>query len=78
MTDRADQLLAEGFARHAVRWASAEGAGAGVAAAVGHAATALSLAVSEGHVCLMLASLAIAPTIADGDAPAVQIGRAHV
>ena len=73
MTDRADQLLAEGFARHAVRWASAEGAGAGVAAAVGHAATALSLAVSEGHVCLMLASLAIAPTIADGDAPAVRL-----
>jgi exodeoxyribonuclease V alpha subunit len=73
VTDRADQLLAEGFARHAVRWASAEGAGAGVAAAVGHAATALSLAVSEGHVCLMLASLAAAPTIADGDAPAVRL-----
>ena len=73
MTDRADQLLAEGFARHAVRWASAEGAGAGVAAAVGHAAMALSLAVSEGHVCLMLASLAAAPPLADGDAPAVRL-----
>ena len=73
MTDRADQLLAEGFARHAVRWASAEGASENVAAAVGHAATALSLAVSEGHVCLMLASLAAAPTIAGGDAPAVRL-----
>jgi exodeoxyribonuclease V alpha subunit len=73
VTDRADQLLAEGFARHAVRWAVAEGASADVAAAVGHAATALSLAVSEGHVCLMLASLAAAPTIADGDAPAMRL-----
>ena len=76
MTDRADQLLAEGFARHAVRWAVAEGAGAGVAAAIGHAATALSLAVSEGHVCLMLASFAAAPTLADGDAPAVRLDAA--
>ena len=73
MTDRADQLLAEGFARHAVRWAIAEGADAGVAAAVGHAATALSLAVSEGHVCLMLAALAAAPTLAGDDAPAMRL-----
>ena len=70
MTDRADQRLAEGFARHVVRWAAAEGASAGVAAAVGHAGKALSLAVSEGHVCLVLGSLAAAPTFADGDAPA--------
>ena len=28
VTDRADQLLADGFARHAVRWAGAEGASA--------------------------------------------------
>ena len=53
-----DQLLAQGFARHAARWAAAEGASAGAVAAMAHAAEALSLAVSEGHVCLMLASLA--------------------
>ncbi len=76
MTDRADQLLAEGFARHAMRWAGAEGASAAVAAAVGHAATALSLAVSEGHVCLMLASLAATPGVADGDAPAIRLDAA--
>ena len=58
MTMSADQLLAEGFARHAARWAAAEGASAGTVAAMTHAAEALSLAVSEGHVCLMLASLA--------------------
>jgi exodeoxyribonuclease V alpha subunit len=58
MTERADQQLAEGFARHASRWAAAEGASADVVAAVGQAASALSLAVSEGHVCLLLGSLA--------------------
>ena len=58
MTERADQLLADGFARHAAQWAVAEGASAATVAAVGRAAAALSLAVSEGHVCLMLATLA--------------------
>lgn len=53
-----DQLLAEGFARHAARWAAAQGAGAHSVAATAHAAEALSLAVSAGHVCLLLASLA--------------------
>jgi exodeoxyribonuclease V alpha subunit len=60
MTERADQLLAEGFARHASQWAAAEGASAATIDAVGRAATALSLAVSEGHVCLLLATLAAA------------------
>ncbi len=60
MTERADQLLADGFARHASQWAVAEGANAATVAAVGRAAAALSLAVSEGHVCLMLATLAAA------------------
>ena len=73
MTDRADQLLAEGFARHVVRWAATEGASTRVAAAVGHAATALSLAVSEGHVCLMLGSLAATPGAGDGAAPAIRL-----
>ena len=60
MTVRDDHLLAEGFARHAAQWAAAEGAsGAGVAA-IGRAASALSLAVSEGHVCLLLPALAAA------------------
>jgi len=53
-----EQLLAEGFARHAANWAVANGAPASVSAAVARAAKALSLAVSDGHVCLMLASLA--------------------
>jgi exodeoxyribonuclease V alpha subunit len=60
MTERADQLLADGFARHAAQWAAAEDASAASVAAVDQAARALSLAVSAGHVCLMLASLAAA------------------
>jgi exodeoxyribonuclease V alpha subunit len=60
MTDRADQLLAEGFSRHASQWAAAEGASDAAVAAVARAAGALSLAVSAGHVCLMLAALAAA------------------
>ena len=67
MTERADQLLADGFARHASRWAAAEGADTTTVAAVTCAAGALSLAVSEGHVCLVLASLAAAAR--DDDAP---------
>ena len=67
MTERTDQLLADGFARHASRWAAAEGADAATVAAVARAASALSLAVSEGHVCLVLASLAAAAR--DDDAP---------
>ena len=58
MNERAEQVLADGFARHASRWAATQGADAATVAAVGRAATALSLAVSEGHVCLVLASLA--------------------
>jgi exodeoxyribonuclease V alpha subunit len=58
MNERDDQLLAEGFARHASAWATAEGAPAASVAAVARAAAALSLAVSEGHVCLLLSALA--------------------
>ena len=60
MTERDDHGLAEGFARHAARWAQAQGANEASVAAVSRAAAALSLAVSEGHVCLMLESLAAA------------------
>ncbi len=60
VNERTDQVLADGFARHASRWAAAQGADATSVAAVGRAAAALSLAVSEGHVCLVLASLAAA------------------
>ena len=60
MSDRSDQQLADGFARHASQWAATQGANAATVAAIGRAATALSLAVSEGHVCLLLASLAAA------------------
>ena len=58
MKERDDQRLADGFARHAATWARTQGAGAATVAAVGRAATALSLAVSAGHVCLLLAALA--------------------
>ena len=58
MNERDDLLLAEGFARHASQWAAAEGAPAASVAAVARAAAALSLAVSEGHVCLLLSALA--------------------
>jgi exodeoxyribonuclease V alpha subunit len=58
MTERDDELLATGFARHASHWASSAGAPADSVAAVARAAGALSLAVSEGHVCLLLPALA--------------------
>jgi len=64
MTERDDQVLAEGFARHAAQWATAAGAPAASVAAVAHAAAALSLAVSEGHVCLMLSALVDARDVA--------------
>ncbi|MEO5686852.1 MAG: exodeoxyribonuclease V subunit alpha [Burkholderiaceae bacterium] len=71
MTERDDHLLAEGFARHAAQWAAAEGAsGAGVAA-IARAASALSLAVSAGHVCLLLAALAAARD--DASAPRLDV-----
>ena len=57
MIERSDQLLADGFARHVSKWAAQAGAEPAVVAAVARAAAALSAAVSQGHVCLMLASL---------------------
>jgi len=56
--ERDEHGLAEGFARHAARWAAAAGADAASVAAITRASAALSRAVSEGHVCLVLASLA--------------------
>ncbi|HEY8973505.1 MAG TPA: AAA family ATPase, partial [Burkholderiaceae bacterium] len=66
--EREEHWLAEGFARHAARWATSAGANAAGVAAIARAAAALSRAVSEGHVCLVLASLA-AGSGDDGDAP---------
>ena len=63
-----EQLLAEGFARHAASWAATHGAPASVTAAVARAAKSLSLAVSDGHVCLMLASL-VGPRDDDASLP---------
>ena len=73
MTERADQLLADGFARHAAQWATAAGADASTAAVVARAALALSLAISEGHVCLMLPALAAARD--DAAAPRLDLAR---
>ena len=52
-----EQLLAEGFARHASRWAAAAGAPAELLPALHRAASALSLAISDGHVCLAIGAL---------------------
>ena len=71
-SERDEHWLAEGFARHAARWAAAQGAGAAQVAAVAHAAAALSAAVSDGHVCLVLASLAVDIT-GDEAAPRLDI-----
>jgi exodeoxyribonuclease V alpha subunit len=53
-----DQVLAQGFAHHVERWARAQGAPAAAVRAVACAARALSLATSNGHVCIHLADLA--------------------
>ncbi len=73
MSERDDQALAEGFAGHAARWAAATGADAATVAAIARAATALSLAISEGHVCLALAELASARD--DAAAPRLDVAR---
>ena len=59
---RPAQLLADGLAQHAQRWATATGADAATAAQAGRAAQALSLATSEGHVCIALGQLPAWPT----------------
>jgi exodeoxyribonuclease V alpha subunit len=74
MKERPEQLLAEGFARHASRWAEAAGADAFTVACVGHAALALSLAVSAGHVCLTLDALAVTVGEEDATLPASPSG----
>ncbi len=56
--DAADLPLAEGFAHHAERWALATGASQGCARAVRAAAHAVSVATSNGHVCVALHELA--------------------
>ena len=53
-----EQQLADGFARHAAQWAAAQGAGAHAVEAARRVASGLSLAVSDGHVCLALAAWA--------------------
>ncbi|GAP35230.1 exodeoxyribonuclease V subunit alpha [Piscinibacter sakaiensis] len=54
----ATQALAEGLAERLTRWAEDLGASAADAALAGRAGRALSLATSEGHVCLDLDELA--------------------
>jgi len=61
-----EQTLAEGFARHALAWAARAGASAATLEPLRRAATALSLAVSSGHVCTTLASLAQSAGAVDG------------
>ena len=71
--ERDEHWLAEGFARHAARWAAAAGANTAGVAAITRAAAALSRAVSEGHVCLVLASLAADTMDDEGGSPRLDI-----
>ena len=59
--DSAEALLAHGFAAHVAGWALAQGAPEGSRAALLHAAAALSIATSSGHVCVRLSDLAPCP-----------------
>jgi exodeoxyribonuclease V alpha subunit len=59
-----EQGLAEGFAGHVERWALSQAAPASAARAARHAAGALSLAIADGHVCLLLSDLAAPPEVA--------------
>ncbi len=52
-----DLSLAEGFARHAERWALAQGASEAVARTVRAAAQAVSMATANGQVCVTLGEL---------------------
>ena len=63
-----EQALADAFARHVERWALATGAADSATRAAASAARAVSLALSEGHVCVRLQSLAT--HAAQRDAPA--------
>ena len=55
--DAPADVLAAGFAQHVERWALARGAGAQTARHAAAAARAVSLATSDGHVCLTLQQL---------------------
>lgn len=57
ISDAPDLQLADGFARHAERWALAQGACEEIARAVHDAAHAVSVATSNGHVCVALNEL---------------------
>jgi exodeoxyribonuclease V alpha subunit len=65
---RADQALADGFARHVVQWARERGAPVAAQDALRAAARATSLATAAGHVCTHLAD--IAATLAAAGGPA--------
>ena len=64
-SDQNDAALAEGLARQVEGWARRLGATDAAALTAAHAAQALSLATSDGHVCLQLSDLA-------GDAAAMR------
>ena len=59
--ESADQRLAEGFARRIEQWALTQGATKDTALAVRAAASALSMATTNGHVCMALRDLPPAP-----------------
>ena len=58
-----EQLLAQGFADHAVAWALESGASADALRLLRRAAHEISLATSEGHVCIMLSDIAYPGTL---------------
>jgi exodeoxyribonuclease V alpha subunit len=68
--------LAQGFAEQVRQWSLEAGAAEEDAALAARAARALSLAVSEGHVCLRLDELADAPRLRERlPASRVAVGR---
>ncbi|MEO8125039.1 MAG: exodeoxyribonuclease V subunit alpha, partial [Burkholderiales bacterium] len=70
--------LAEGFARHASDWSRAQGAAEPIVRAAGLAARTASLALSDGHVCVMLRELPPVPSAAGATGDAGAAGAAGV
>ncbi|MEA5097402.1 MAG: exodeoxyribonuclease V subunit alpha [Burkholderiaceae bacterium] len=62
-----EQWLAEGFAEHAVAWAKECGAQPDALPLINRIAREVSLATSEGHVCVMLSDLAQQSPNLDGE-----------
>jgi exodeoxyribonuclease V alpha subunit len=65
MSDAAEQL-AQGFAQHIARWAQQRGCDTATVQALRAAATEVSLATSEGHVCVLVVAAVRARLLSSG------------